>query len=74
MAEQAESVDNPMHEAAKRGATATDKMSVVHALFIYCDVSLFPCNSSFIRDSSVLLETTFFFFLNHLHLCVYFNR
>ena len=48
VAEQAESVDNPMHEAAKRGVTTTDKLNFFRALFTYCDVSLFLCNSFFV--------------------------
>lgn len=30
VAEQAESIDNPMHEAAKRGVTSMDRSDIVH--------------------------------------------
>lgn len=30
VAEQAESIDNPMHEAAKRGVTSTNRSVIVH--------------------------------------------
>lgn len=47
VAEQAESIDNPMHEAAKRGATAIYRSDFFHVLFIYCVMFLFLCSSPF---------------------------
>lgn len=57
MAEQAESIDNPMHEAAKRG------VATIHKCFYYCIL----CVTFFIRGGRK--KTLTFFCLSLLKSC-----
>ena len=49
VAEQAESIDNPMHEAAKRGATTTYRSEPFNVFFISLFVVTYQDNSFFLE-------------------------
>lgn len=59
VAEQAESIDNPMHEAAKRGATTIYTSEFFHVLFIYLFLTRLFSYAAIpsIQDNSLLVET-----------------